>query len=896
MSEEIRTTSSTRVSRRHLIGATALLGSSAAVASTAVGARPAAAAVVLGQEVKTSALGIAGTVTGRHRDLFRSYTLTSASGVGVITVGTARYLVTFNAGDGTKALQIFNADTGAVHYAVDTPGKTSGNWGHDGEGNIYFSSGRNLMAVSVPNRSIRQFGTAAADIAELYEFQVDYKGRLWAGTFPAGVVVCLDPSTGAELTRTPALGNGNEYARGLSISPDRKIVWSGTGTADPDLFRIDVDAPSSPARRTIPGRGLKSFVPKTVALGRKVFVWHNNTSGSEVVSVHDVVSGTWSDNPVKMSSRSITELDADGYAYVNNYGVIRRIRPLDADMVVETVAPVDDRYTVHIGLIASTLYLVSKGSSVLSAARVSTAGSTGRSVQYQVVPVPLATQSMVIDRATNTAYAGGYRGDGLCSTNLATGVFAHSAPSAEIEQIEGMAVDGGTLFVGSYPKAVVVTHSIAKGVQDSSAFATRASLSETHQQSRIFAWASAQSHVVFGTVPDYGLRGGALGTYERATGTVKVYNKLIPELSIVGLTAEGHTVYGGTSVRGGMGSTDWTGDAVAFAADARTGALKWKRTLPGTKELYGPVLLNGKLYVATLDTVVELRLSDGAPLRTFVIGNRTGRAAWQSVELAVVPGTTRLAHMSWGTLTILSTATGQYSRVLTGTDRHLDFDGGGSLWVTTGTDIVKLVLDNANEDGAPYTAPATSPFVDITPSTTFYKEMAWMADAGISGGWSTAAGKEYRPRLAVDRDVMAAFLYRLAGSPPYTAPATSPFVDITPSTTFYKEMAWMADRGISGGWSTAAGKEYRPRLAVDRGVMAAFLYRLAGSPPYTAPSTSPFVDVTPTSTFYREMAWMADRGISGGWSTSEGKEYRPRVAVDRGVMAAFLYRLSAGSL
>ena len=762
MHQEPRTPTDAGVSRRRLFGATALLGSSAAVATTVGAARPAAAAVVLGAQAPTGPLGITGTVAGRHRDLFRSFTLTSATGVGVISVGTARYLVTFNAGDGTHALQIFNADTGAMHFRASTPGKTSGNWVHDGKGNLYFSSGRNLMAVSVPNRTIHQFGTARSDITELYEFQVDYQGRLWAGTFPAGVVVCLSPSTGAEIARTPALGNGNEYARGLSISPDKKTVWSGTGTADPDLFRINVDTPASPQRVTIPGRGLKSFVPKTVALGRKVFVWHNDTSGTEVVSVYDVVSRAWSDSPVKMSSRSITGLDANGYAYVNNYGVVRRIRPVDETMVVETVAPVEDRYTVHIGLAGSTLYLISKGSSVLSAARLSIAGSTGRNVQYQVVPVPLATQSMVIDRVTNTAYAGGYRGDGLCSTDLATGAFAHSASSAEIEQIEGMLVDGRTLFVGSYPKAVVVTHSLPKGVRDASAYATRAKLSDSHQQSRIFAWASAQSHVVFGTVPEYGLRGGALGTFERATGTVTVYNKLIPELSIVGLVAQGHTVYGGTSVRGGMGSSDYSGDAVVFAADARTGTVQWKRALPGTKELYGPVLLNGKLYVATLDTVVELRLSDGAPLRTFVLGNRTGRAAWQSVELAVVPGTTRLAHMSWSTLTVLSTATGRYSRVLGSTDRHLDFDGDRNLWVTTGTDIVKLRMDNANKDGSPYTAPAVSPFVDISPSTTFYKEMAWMADAGISGGWSTAAGKEYRPRLAVDRDVMAAFLYRLS--------------------------------------------------------------------------------------------------------------------------------------
>ena len=103
----------------------------------------------------------------------------------------------------------------------------------------------------------------------------------------------------------------------------------------------------------------------------------------------------------------------------------------------------------------------------------------------------------------------------------------------------------------------------------------------------------------------------------------------------------------------------------------------------------------------------------------------------------------------------------------------------------------------------------------------------------------------------------------------------------------------MAESGISGGWAVGNGqKEYRPHVAVDRGVMAAFLYRMAGSPAFTPPATSPFSDVTPRSTFYKEMSWMAESGISGGWAVGDGqKEYRPRLAVDRAVMAAFLYRL-----
>ncbi|MEG9249173.1 peroxidase family protein [Arthrobacter sp. Soc17.1.1.1] len=196
--------------------------------------------------------------------------------------------------------------------------------------------------------------------------------------------------------------------------------------------------------------------------------------------------------------------------------------------------------------------------------------------------------------------------------------------------------------------------------------------------------------------------------------------------------------------------------------------------------------------------------------------------------------------------------------------------------------------------GAPaYTPPAVSPFADVTTSQQFYKEMAWLADRGISTGWIEADGtRTYRALQPVNRDAMAAFLYRAAGSPAYTPPAVSPFADVTTSQQFYKEMAWLADRGISTGWIEADGtRTYRALQPVNRDAMAAFLYRAAGSPAYTPPAVSPFADVTTSQQFYKEMAWLADRGISTGWIEADGtRTYRALQPVNRDAMAAFLYR------
>ena len=183
-----------------------------------------------------------------------------------------------------------------------------------------------------------------------------------------------------------------------------------------------------------------------------------------------------------------------------------------------------------------------------------------------------------------------------------------------------------------------------------------------------------------------------------------------------------------------------------------------------------------------------------------------------------------------------------------------------------------------------YTPPAKSPFKDVATNNIFYKEISWMADKGISTGWADGT---FRPVTSVNRDAMAAFMYRAAGSPAYTPPKKSPFKDVSTNNIFYKEIAWMASTGISTGWADGT---YRPLEPINRDAMAAFMYRAEGKPAYKAPAKSPFKDVATNNQFYKEISWMADKGISTGWAD---KTYRPMSNVNRDAMAAFMYRAAS---
>ena len=194
-------------------------------------------------------------------------------------------------------------------------------------------------------------------------------------------------------------------------------------------------------------------------------------------------------------------------------------------------------------------------------------------------------------------------------------------------------------------------------------------------------------------------------------------------------------------------------------------------------------------------------------------------------------------------------------------------------------------------------AQAAPRFADVPTSAQFFPEIQWTAQQGISNGWKTNGTSTYKPLTPIARDAMAAFLYRASGSPTFTPPATATFRDVPVGSQFYKEIEWLASKGISTGWDVGGGvREYRPLAPIARDAMAAFLYRLAGKPAYELSRYERFADVPAGAKFHREIHWMMSAGISTGWydGVKDESTYRPLAPVNRDAMAAFLYRFDAG--
>lgn len=214
------------------------------------------------------------------------------------------------------------------------------------------------------------------------------------------------------------------------------------------------------------------------------------------------------------------------------------------------------------------------------------------------------------------------------------------------------------------------------------------------------------------------------------------------------------------------------------------------------------------------------------------------------------------------------------------------WQAGGVFRTHAGTTVT---INSVSDSAASVTIDAGLPFTDLRGSG-FRADIEWLATNDLTTGWPDGT---YRPFTAMNRDAMAAFLYRLAGVTNYTPPAKSPFTDVPTTHQFYRQIAWMESTGLSTGWTDG---RYRPDQAINRDAMAAFLHRYASqvcnvgaAATYTMPSARSFTDVSPSAQFALEMSWMKQTDISNGWSDGT---YRPLQPITREAMAAFVKRLN----
>ena len=177
-------------------------------------------------------------------------------------------------------------------------------------------------------------------------------------------------------------------------------------------------------------------------------------------------------------------------------------------------------------------------------------------------------------------------------------------------------------------------------------------------------------------------------------------------------------------------------------------------------------------------------------------------------------------------------------------------------------------------------------FTDLNTNRWYHVYTDYVIARGLMNGMSST---RFAPEANLTRGQLVTTLYRLAGEPEVTEPAT--FADVAEGRYFTDAIAWAEDLGIAEGITET---EFAPDGAVTREQAVTFLYRYVvnylGQEPAKGGDLSTFRDAGKISDYAREaMAWATAEGFLEGYGDST---VGPRNPVTRAQMAKFLTILS----
>lgn len=125
-------------------------------------------------------------------------------------------------------------------------------------------------------------------------------------------------------------------------------------------------------------------------------------------------------------------------------------------------------------------------------------------------------------------------------------------------------------------------------------------------------------------------------------------------------------------------------------------------------------------------------------------------------------------------------------------------------------------------------APAACGWADPIP-TWAQVPACWARQTGVVSGVGGDPAR-FAADAGITRAELAVMLWRMVGQPVPVEPTASLFSDVAGGRWFSDAVAWMAETGVSTGSTVDGSRVFDPAGPVTRAHVAAFLWRLAGTP------------------------------------------------------------------
>ena len=184
-------------------------------------------------------------------------------------------------------------------------------------------------------------------------------------------------------------------------------------------------------------------------------------------------------------------------------------------------------------------------------------------------------------------------------------------------------------------------------------------------------------------------------------------------------------------------------------------------------------------------------------------------------------------------------------------------------------------------------AASVGDFKDVAEKDWFYNDVNYVVENGLFNGTSATT---FSPKQGMDRAMIAAVLYRLAGSPE-TKPIED-FKDVPAKAYYATAVAWAKGAGVVNGTAKDA---FSPADSVTREQIVSMLYRFytvyKGVGATDAKELTAFTDAAAVSAYAADaMKWAVGNGLINGKSATT---LDPKGTAQRCEVAAMIARFAA---
>ncbi len=464
-----------------------------------------------------------------------------------------------------KPARLVGFDISKGNLVVDVP--MEGSPGSRGmtvatDGWLYIGDSGGKLFRHIPGTSvIENLGFPLPSERYIWDVVAGEDGEVFGATYPGCRVFRYHPEEGFSAVTETALVEGENYAHSIAYHASARKLYVGVGS---HASLIELDPVNGSKRELLPPeyQGKAGFASPVrivegftdgdrllVQVAGKTLMYNLSTVKleRELPSFH-----------VKAVVKSLTD-DRLYYTSGNRLYAYNVARPNDPAVEVAACSRAyammwgKDRHLHVMGIenISATLF------------HYAPATRKSRSVDLDVPKQPVSIH-LTATGPGGRIWTGGFPIGTHAAYDPSTG---KTENYYGLSQSESITAAGDHLYFGNYPGARLYVYDTRKAWDMKHGNPRQIGAIQKHDRPHGAAYLPDLDKMYFGTVPKYGLLGGALIEYDIRQGSLKRFDDVAGDLSVIKLLYHEGMVIAGTSVYGGMGVKPSAEEASIFGWD-----------------------------------------------------------------------------------------------------------------------------------------------------------------------------------------------------------------------------------------------------------------------------------------------------------------------------------------